>query len=192
MKDKMSIEELAESVNNSINGANPINYNDSRISKNLSVRRIRDYVSKGILDKPSREGKNVFFNEEHFDKLIEVRTLQNSGVSEKLYTSLSASSTDQIDNYSKAQDIGNLINDIKAQSHIPERIEISDLFSGSNSNMLRGAPQEEEIIKKIQWNEYQLDMVGDVILKTKSNLVGIDKDEILKNINKILNQKGKQ
>jgi DNA-binding transcriptional MerR regulator len=67
MKDKMSIDELAESVNNSINGANPINYNDSRISKNLSVRRIRDYVSKGILDKPNREGKNVFFNEDHFD-----------------------------------------------------------------------------------------------------------------------------
>jgi DNA-binding transcriptional MerR regulator len=76
---KLSIEELADKVNQDLVN---LKSEDKRLSNNLSVRRIRDYISKGLLDKPFKDGKNIYFTELHYDKLIVLRTSQYDGLSD--------------------------------------------------------------------------------------------------------------
>ena len=56
---------------------------DARINK-LSIRRVRDYMTKNMISKPIKKGKEVFFTDEHLNQLLMLRHFQNYGVSEKL------------------------------------------------------------------------------------------------------------
>lgn len=76
---KLTIEELAEKINEELSS---LSSNDKRFSNSLSVRRIRDYMSKGVLDKPFKDGKNIYFTELHYQKLIALREVQSEGISE--------------------------------------------------------------------------------------------------------------
>jgi DNA-binding transcriptional MerR regulator len=82
MKKIMNIEQLADEANAFLS-QNQISGQDKRYSTEVSARRIRDYISKGLLDKPFKEGKNIFFNENHLEKLIALRQFQSDGLSEQ-------------------------------------------------------------------------------------------------------------
>lgn len=85
-KNWMTIDELAKKTNEllkrSINSSN-IDNSDKRYSSEVSVRRIRDYLSKGLLDKPFKDGKTALFGQQHLNKLIALRELQSDGLSEQ-------------------------------------------------------------------------------------------------------------
>ena len=49
-------------------------------SRHLSERLIRDYVSREIIDKPERRGKEAIYKAIHVDQLLEARQLINSGM----------------------------------------------------------------------------------------------------------------
>lgn len=91
MNKQMSIEELAEEANKVIL-LNPSVISDKRISDTISVRRIRDYISKGMMDKPYKDGRNTYYVQRHLDQLLTLREYQNDGLSESYIQKLSTSS----------------------------------------------------------------------------------------------------
>jgi DNA-binding transcriptional MerR regulator len=113
---KFTLEELAEKVNNDLKN----NSLDNRISKSLSQRRIRDYISKNVIDKGIRDGKNVYYTVTHYEQLIAVRNLQNAGYNDKMLSSISVESnvvkgdSDKLKNYKN--DALDIINSIKDKS----------------------------------------------------------------------------
>lgn len=85
---KMTIEELAAKINTDL----PLSTsNDKRYNPEVSVRRIRDYISKGMLEKPLKNGKTAYFTEVHYNKLMTLRELQVDGLSDQLLKKISSS-----------------------------------------------------------------------------------------------------
>lgn len=76
---KYSPNEIVDKVNE----LSPIDKDseDGRM-KELSVRRLRDFQSKGLVSEPEREGRNVFYTEKHLNELLSLRKLFQDGVSE--------------------------------------------------------------------------------------------------------------
>lgn len=90
MNKKMTIEELADAANELLS-SNASQSSDARITSKISVRRIRDYVAKDILDKPFKEGRNTYYTQQHLEKLLTVRELQSDGLSDQYLQKLSSS-----------------------------------------------------------------------------------------------------
>lgn len=90
MNRQMSIEELAEEANKVIS-LNPSVISDKRITDTISVRRIRDYISKGMMDKPYKDGRNTYYVQRHLDQLLTLREYQHDGLSESYIQKLSTS-----------------------------------------------------------------------------------------------------
>ncbi len=101
---KLSIEELADEVNKLVSeNINSGNVKDKRQSSVLSTRRIRDYITKGLINKPLGT-KEKWFDETHVQSLLSLRLLQLNGLSEQY---IKSSSLD----YEVPKDDGNLKND---------------------------------------------------------------------------------
>lgn len=86
----MTIEKLAEEVNRNIKTETA---SDKRRSNALSVRRIRDYLSKGLMDKPIKDGRSALFGKKHLEQLIALRGLQSEGLSDQYMKKMSDSLT---------------------------------------------------------------------------------------------------
>ena len=85
---KLTIEDLAEKVNEILEDhfkTHPEMISDARQSNILSTRRIRDYLTKGLIPKPfsTGEGKQKWFDQTHIDALVALRLLQHNGLSEQ-------------------------------------------------------------------------------------------------------------
>lgn len=128
-KNWMKIEELAKKANevlkNSSNASNDTS--DKRYSNELSVRRIRDYVSKGLLDKPFKSGKTALFGQQHLNKLVALRELQSDGLSEQYIKKLQ--DTEPTMYTASAQSLLNNISEMNEVSH----------FSSEDVNMQNDA-----------------------------------------------------
>ncbi len=48
-------------------------------SKELTERLVRDYVQRGVIDKPEKKGKEAIYTTKHLDQILEARQLINSG-----------------------------------------------------------------------------------------------------------------
>lgn len=89
MSKTYTIQELVEAANKEIK-MNPSDYNsqDGRYSSELTVRRVRDYISKGILEKADKKnGKFDIYEEKHLNKLLDIRKLQQQGFGDRTITS---------------------------------------------------------------------------------------------------------
>lgn len=90
----MNIEQFVEKTNEIIASSEEGKLNvDSRLKAEITVRRVRDYLNKGILEKPERVGKNLDFNQSHIDQLLAIRALQSQGLSDKTLTRSSLTSS---------------------------------------------------------------------------------------------------
>ena len=89
VKSKMSIEELASAVSGALENSPANSFVDKRYSNDISVRRIRDYVSKGIIEHPIKDGRQSYFTPDHYDALLNVRKLQSEGLSDSVLRKLS-------------------------------------------------------------------------------------------------------
>lgn len=76
----MTLDEFVEKVNSN---TNLISKSDLRLSEYVSPRRIRDYVTKGLLDKPIKVGRVAYYNENHLEQVMEIRALHAKGLSDK-------------------------------------------------------------------------------------------------------------
>jgi DNA-binding transcriptional MerR regulator len=61
-----------------------LTYNDSRTSKELTERRLRDYVSKRLVSPPLRDGRNSFYNDNHIKEVLQARVLNISGYTDSV------------------------------------------------------------------------------------------------------------
>ncbi len=84
-----TIEELVDKVN-SIVDSNGVD--DGRVSNVLSVRRVRDYQSKGLLREPTRVKRKSYYDDEHVKQLIVLRSMQSTGLSDTFMQKLSSTS----------------------------------------------------------------------------------------------------
>ena len=85
---KLTIEDLSKKVNEILEDhfkTHPEMISDARQSNILSTRRIRDYLTKGLIPKPfsTGEGKQKWFDHTHVDALVALRLLQHNGLSEQ-------------------------------------------------------------------------------------------------------------
>lgn len=85
----LTIEELVDKVNSLIS-VNDVQ--DARVSSQLSVRRVRDYQSKGLLREPIRSGRNSYYDDKHVEQLVALRSMQNTGLSDGVLKKITASS----------------------------------------------------------------------------------------------------
>lgn len=88
MLKKYTIDELVIQVNSKIQNEESIsNSKDSRISEAVSLRKVRDLLTKGLISKGVKEGRSLYFDDIHVNQIIEYKKLQGQGVSERLLKS---------------------------------------------------------------------------------------------------------
>lgn len=80
---KYTAEDIVDIVNSKVSLGN-ISYGDSRVSRELTVRRLRDYVYKGLVSPPIKDGRNAFFTVKHLDEIYNVRMMNLNGYSDSV------------------------------------------------------------------------------------------------------------
>lgn len=63
---------------------------DSRIKDTISERRVRSYINNKVLHKPFRADGEIWYDESHLDRLVAIRSLQNTGMSESAIKTMSS------------------------------------------------------------------------------------------------------
>lgn len=207
---KLTIEELANKVNEQLSN---LSSNDKRFSNNLSVRRIRDYMSKGVLDKPFKDGKNTYFTELHYQKLIALREIQSEGISDENVKKIISFETQSQEENSLQESAFSAINEIMGQNHsfVSNALTASaSSLTGSsqsksvgylnslidNSNIAKSKETKAYISKPISksWAEIPLLNNNKVFFRMESNtnFSSEEKKEVLQNIKQILGIQGEK
>lgn len=85
MSKTYTIQELVDAANKQIKTSpSEFSSQDGRYSSELTVRRVRDYISKGILEKANKKsGKFDIYEEYHLEKLLNIRKLQQKGFGDR-------------------------------------------------------------------------------------------------------------
>lgn len=204
----MTLDELADAANDLLNSSETKNQ-DGRLSENVSPRRIRDYITKGLLDKPFKSGRNTYYSVHHLKQLVELRELQSKGISEKYIRSNSYIQTDEKPELSIASSLfsassisgasgcahANNVSDDSLQSQamamlLSMKAEplLESRFQGATRTSRIEAPMLSKVVLQSKtWVEYQLDKEGKVFLKLDPNSLPSEKEEILKAFKNILN-----
>jgi DNA-binding transcriptional MerR regulator len=181
---KMKLKELVDAVNSELSTQE---YKDQRISSALTERRIRDYITKGILDQGIREGRNTYYNKEHLKQLIEIRKLQSKGVSDKLLVNFSTSYQDQNENQESEQDLGDILSNIENRNvgtvHDTYILRSKSALYSSTSSMIK------ENFEVNSYEEYPIDKEKNIFLKIRIGTKINDIDSSIEKAKKILNNK---
>lgn len=197
MLEKMSIEELANLVNEKIGKKAS---DDKRHSSEITPRRIRDYIYRGLLEKPFKIGKYIYFNEMHLNTLIALRTMQSEGLSDKYMKKLSEqnslySTESLLDNQiqNEKEKALSLIESLQQKENDNGFKNIHESFSALQGHYAKNNVNDFNLVSKIKnktWNEYAVDSDNKVFLKIEAGISLKNKNEILKNIKQILNITG--
>jgi hypothetical protein len=208
---KLTIAELTQKVNEELkaNASGDIS-TDARYSSELSERRIRDYISKGILDKPFGQGRDKWYGQMHVNKLLALRQLQSDGLSDQSlkklsYTSSPISGSLQESSFSTSENglrtealnfLSGLDSGSKSYafaasaSATPTGDVLKSYYSSTeDTSKLNAMNMVKKQVNKV-WNEYQLDDEGKVFLKLESNTKIKNGQEIISQIKSILNIQG--
>jgi DNA-binding transcriptional MerR regulator len=93
MLKQYTIDELVEEVNRIIAERKGAVHNaDGRLSEMVTVRKIRDLLTKRLISQPVKEGRQNYFDDNHVEQILSIKTLQKEGASEKLLRGLSSGS----------------------------------------------------------------------------------------------------
>lgn len=210
MNKRMTLEELTDKVNNAmqIDGYQSL---DKRHKEITTGRRIRDYISKGIVDKAEKDGRNVYYTNKHYEQVLYCRKLQQEGLNDqfikKMVDNESANTDLQFNSY-----VTHSEKDLFLQQQAKSTLD--SLFSGSSSGsavQINSLKQESfsalaatsatkkyidtrsiankkiEVIEQYKLlKEYPLDKDGKIFLKIEDNYEITDPEEILKKIKSIL------
>ena len=187
---KMNLKELVEAVNKELFSHE---YNDQRISTELTERRIRDYITKGIMDQGFKEGRNTYYNEEHLKQLIEIRKLQAKGISDKLLVNFSTSYAETnslVDN--NEDDLNSLLSGIEGRgmrSFEPQNLVAAASLSTKSGLYGSTASMIKEKFEVDSYEEYPLNKDKNIFLKIKSGTIPEDIDSSIEKAKKILTNK---
>jgi hypothetical protein len=85
MNEKLTLEELAIFVNRETKTNESLyssSISDSRKKNEFSARRIRDLISKKMISSGFKDGRHVFYNQNHIDELLKYKAMQALGYTE--------------------------------------------------------------------------------------------------------------
>lgn len=194
MKDKMTLEELVDEVNKAM-ASDEEKSTDKRF-KEVTERRARDYISKGILSKSFKEGRNAYYGKEHYDELLKYRQLQKEGLSERnLQSILKTESITTSQNYQNENKSYVEKNELKenAQSVLNSLIMDRTSLKASVTNYSNhitnksSITRDQPLLQPLTYDEYVLDSLGEVKLMIQKNKPINNPEEILEKIKHILN-----
>lgn len=189
---KVDIEELCKVANERLKQMSQSNL-DGRYTSELSVSRVRDYISKKLLDKPLKEGIKAYYTEHHLEQLLSLRQLQNDGLSDKYLKKISDATT--VSNDKQLQDEA-----MSLIASITNTTTNTNLFGSSNTSLTRKSLLQnvyDNCVKENTidvsgynisrtWQEFQLDKEGKVILKIEQGTTIKEKEVIMQKIKSIL------
>lgn len=174
---------------------------DKRYSSEISERRIKDYISKGLLDKPYKDGKTALFGQDHLNKLLIIRDLQSDGLTEQNIKKLSENYS-TTNNFSQ-QDVSDealrlnaiaCINSIQSDNLIKNNLELSGQSAlktieqyyqnTDNPKSINTLSQSSKI-----WQEIPLDEEGKLFLKMEYGSLPKNSQKIIEKMKTILNIK---
>lgn len=122
-----TIEQLVDKVNSLMSSED---IKDARVSSQLSVRRVRDYQSKGLLREPIRVGRNSYYDEQHVEQLVALRSMQSSGLSDGVLKKI----TDSSPLYYQSSDLQ--VDTVSNQSQVPLNSISASFSAESNEGLL--------------------------------------------------------
>lgn len=92
MLKQYTIDQLVEEVNRIITeNKDVVQTADGRLSELITVRKVRDLLAKRLINNPVKDGRQNYFDNSHVEQILNIKTLQKEGASEKLLRGLSAS-----------------------------------------------------------------------------------------------------
>lgn len=200
----MTIEQLVAKFNNLAQSSNII---DKRVSNELSVRRVRDYVSKGVLDKPIKDGRNALFTEAHLNKLLAIRELQSEGLSDQFLKKLNNTAYQTGDvssvgvvNQSLRQDAFSVLSEIRTNNAILPSAGLLNsttpqvLRSHYSSNDMTGKKMAavdmlttQSVPRQKKINEYDITPNGEITLHIEDGFRNFDRGRVLGVLKGIIN-----
>lgn len=62
---------------------------DGRLSETITVRKVRDLLAKRLINPPVKDGRQNYFDDGHVEQILNIKSLQKEGASEKLLRGLS-------------------------------------------------------------------------------------------------------
>ena len=121
-------------TNHFVNKCNDLLKQKDLIEENqiISIRLVRDYVSRGILSKPKRLGKEVYYNSDHINQMLACRSLVKDGWSLKMISDTFQNSSNEellslISDNTDENDSLKLIKTYKNQNPILKSSDVRDL-----------------------------------------------------------------
>lgn len=92
MLKQYTLDQLVDEVNRIIaeTKAN-VQIADGRLSETITVRKVRDLLAKRLINPPVKEGRQNYFDNGHVEQILNIKSLQKEGASEKLLRGLSSS-----------------------------------------------------------------------------------------------------
>lgn len=202
---KFTLEELTKEVNfqieNKVFSNKDLNKIDLRYSEKLSERRIRDFTTKGLISKPIKEGRYVFYTEKHIEEIIKLREIQSKGISDNSILSITSSSKFNDENYNV---FNKSLNNTSLNSSVNNESLKDEIFSTiadikkdttktDNSNLRGLLLQGNNNLNLKKWEEYSMLNDNSVILKVDEfkNISEEEAQAILSNVKIFLKLKNK-
>ncbi len=200
---KLNIEELADKVNELVDKEldnKQGSIKDARQSNILSTRRIRDYMTKGLLHKPNGT-KEKWFDESHVNALVAIRLLQHNGLSEQYIMSSSVKENIENNLYEQQNEAMDFLNSLSRQSISPNHFKGSPIMASASlsENLTSYSTNSRDVLKKdslllsnlvqsskpyTQFNEYCVDKEFGVYLKVDSKMNNSTQLELFEKLQK--------
>ena len=178
MNKKYNLNEFVEVSNKKLKEQND-GYVDSRFNESVTVRRVRDYLSKGLISKPEKQGRNLYFDDSHVEELIGIRNLHKTGMSDRLLSTFSQSQS--LNDSKERKSILDTISEIEGVKKDTEKLNQSLVT-------LRGTrrfPKYESIEKEV----YSIGNDLEFSISKNINKENIDIANVLESISEILKSK---
>lgn len=162
MLKQYTLEQLVEEVNKSIaENKDDVQSADGRLSDTITVRKVRDLLAKRLINPPVKEGRQNYFDDGHVNQILNIKSLQKEGASEKLLKGLSSSTyygnneqkindDNEVDSHLKAGAM-NILNSIAArsmqsQSHNLESAAGCIMPQGNTTSLTKRMKMEDVIL----------------------------------------------
>lgn len=92
MLKQYTLDQLVDEVNRIITEKKDVvQTGDGRLSELITVRKVRDLLAKRLINNPVKDGRQNYFDNSHVEQILNIKSLQKEGASEKLLRGLSSS-----------------------------------------------------------------------------------------------------
>lgn len=165
---------------------------DKRRSEEWTERKIRTYFSgKSALPEPIREGKKVFYTEEHLIALEELLNIQDMGLSYKSSSSLYSTFSRNMDIslpekhetlkdsehlMNSKNDIFALLNGMRVDKNLESSMSTNGLVAANFNGMSRGLGKARTDVSVESFNKYKIGVDIEISIKNNMNIEEAKKD----------------